>query len=151
MEHHKPDFVKINANKKVPVLVDGDFTLFESHSILRYICESRNLPQHWYPFKDFKKKDLDGLLLGLAPLKHQSWRRLVFFQTVFLQKHDWDGSSKRLGKRGSHYPSQELCSDWENLAAWQISFWSRAKHRWSQSCMWAHLIGTIKIWFRQVS
>mgnify|MGYP003907209611 CR=1 FL=1 len=56
MEHHKPEFVKLNANKKVPVMVDGDFTLFESHSILRYICESRNLPQHWYPFKDLRKR-----------------------------------------------------------------------------------------------
>ena len=36
-------------------MVDGDFILAESHSILRYIAETRKLPDHWYP-KDLKQR-----------------------------------------------------------------------------------------------
>jgi glutathione S-transferase len=36
-EQSKPEFVALNPNKKVPVLVDGDFVLWESNAILLYI------------------------------------------------------------------------------------------------------------------
>ena len=36
----KPDFLAINSHGKVPVLVDGDFTLPESDAILWYVAES---------------------------------------------------------------------------------------------------------------
>ena len=28
------------------------FNMFESHAIMKYICASRKLPQHWYPTDD---------------------------------------------------------------------------------------------------
>ena len=31
-------FAKLNPNRKVPVLQDGDFVLYESHAILRYLA-----------------------------------------------------------------------------------------------------------------
>lgn len=37
-EHHGAAFVKINPNRLVPVLVDGDFVLTESSAILRYLA-----------------------------------------------------------------------------------------------------------------
>ena len=55
MEHMKPEFAEINPNHKVPALTergaDGTlFKLFESHAILRYLCESTpEVPDHWYP------------------------------------------------------------------------------------------------------
>jgi glutathione S-transferase len=34
---NEPDFVRLNPNAQVPVIVDGDFVLWESHPIMRYI------------------------------------------------------------------------------------------------------------------
>jgi glutathione S-transferase len=36
-EHKKPEFLKINPVGKVPALQDGDFSLFESDAIIRYL------------------------------------------------------------------------------------------------------------------
>ncbi|MER3445945.1 MAG: glutathione S-transferase [Candidatus Dadabacteria bacterium] len=36
-EQSRPEFVMLNPNKKIPVLVDGDFILWESNAILLYI------------------------------------------------------------------------------------------------------------------
>lgn len=38
-EHKTPDFLKLNPRGKVPVLVDGDYALYESSAILEYIAE----------------------------------------------------------------------------------------------------------------
>ncbi len=38
-DQHKPDFVAINPNSKVPVIVDGDATVFDSNAILLYLAE----------------------------------------------------------------------------------------------------------------
>jgi glutathione S-transferase len=36
-EQSKPEFVSLNPNKKIPVLIDGDFVLWESNAILLYL------------------------------------------------------------------------------------------------------------------
>jgi GST-like protein len=38
-DQHKPEFVKINPNAKVPVIVDGEATVFDSNAILLYLAE----------------------------------------------------------------------------------------------------------------
>jgi len=36
---HKPDYLAINPNAKVPAIVDGDVTVFDSNAILLYLAE----------------------------------------------------------------------------------------------------------------
>ena len=36
--NHEPDYLAINPNGRVPTLVDDDYALWESNSIMRYLC-----------------------------------------------------------------------------------------------------------------
>lgn len=47
-EHHGAEYLTMNPNHQVPTLVDGDFVIFESNAILRYLCHKHHLTQ-WYP------------------------------------------------------------------------------------------------------
>jgi len=38
-EQHKPEFLAINPNAKVPAIVDGDATVFDSNAILLYLAD----------------------------------------------------------------------------------------------------------------
>lgn len=47
-EQHSPEFLKVSPNNKIPGLVDGDVTIFESGAILTYLAEKfeKYLPAH---------------------------------------------------------------------------------------------------------
>ena len=51
--HLQPPYLAVNPNGLVPALVDGDFVLTESSSILKYLADKFNLPS--YP-KDLKAR-----------------------------------------------------------------------------------------------
>ena len=36
--NNEPDYLAMNPNGRVPTLVDGDFVLWESNSVMRYLC-----------------------------------------------------------------------------------------------------------------
>src|SRR5690606_37005555 len=38
-EQRSPEFARLNPNNKIPVLVDGDFVLYESGAIMHYLAE----------------------------------------------------------------------------------------------------------------
>ena len=38
-DQHKPEFLKINPNAKVPAIIDGDALVFDSNAILLYLAE----------------------------------------------------------------------------------------------------------------
>src|SRR6476469_6439931 len=38
-EQHKSEYLAINPNAKVPAIVDGDVTMFDSSAILMYLAE----------------------------------------------------------------------------------------------------------------
>jgi len=52
-EHLAPDYLKLNPNGLVPTLVDDDFVLTESSTIMKYLADKFNLAS--YP-KDLKKR-----------------------------------------------------------------------------------------------
>lgn len=60
-EQYTPEFKKVNPMAKVPAISDyredgSVVNLFESHAIMKYIHTTRNLPDHWYPRTDPRKR-----------------------------------------------------------------------------------------------
>ena len=50
-EQFAPDYLAVNPNGKVPAIIDGDATVFDSNAILLYLAEKtgRFLPQPQRP------------------------------------------------------------------------------------------------------
>jgi GSH-dependent disulfide-bond oxidoreductase len=71
---HKPEFLAINPNGKVPAIVDGDATVFDSNAILLYLAEKTGkfLP----PKGDKMRGELLSWLMfvasGVGPFSGQS-------------------------------------------------------------------------------
>lgn len=60
-----PDFLALNANGKVPVLVDGDFVLSESHAIAAYLAD-RTPGQKLYPTDLRERADVNKWMFWSA-------------------------------------------------------------------------------------
>ena len=73
-DQHKPEYLAINPNGKVPAIVDGDVTVFDSNAILFYLAEKTNkfLP----PKGDMQRGELLSWLMfvasGVGPFSGQS-------------------------------------------------------------------------------
>ena len=73
-DQHKPEFLKVNPNAKVPAIVDGDITVFDSNAILLYLAEKTGkfLP----PKGDKNRAELLSWLMfvasGVGPFSGQS-------------------------------------------------------------------------------
>jgi glutathione S-transferase len=48
-DHKKPEFLALNPRHKVPVIVDGDFILYESAAILEYLDERHGSGMKLFP------------------------------------------------------------------------------------------------------
>lgn len=54
-EHMKEPYISINPTNQIPYMQEIDtvtgevFSLGESHTIMRYLAESRACPENWYP------------------------------------------------------------------------------------------------------
>jgi len=59
-EQRTPEYLSINPFGKVPAIVEQDgWVLFESSTILRYLCNTRDIPDHWYPKDPRKRSQVD--------------------------------------------------------------------------------------------
>lgn len=64
-EQRKPEFLRLNPNGKVPVLVDGDFKLWESHAIMQYLAD-KTPGQTVYPADVQARADVNRWLFWSA-------------------------------------------------------------------------------------
>ncbi|XP_077330906.1 glutathione S-transferase theta-1-like [Lithobates pipiens] len=61
-DHLTDEFKKVNPMHKVPVLIEGEFTLVESTAMLRYLVQKYDTPDHWYPSDLQKRARVDEYL-----------------------------------------------------------------------------------------
>jgi GSH-dependent disulfide-bond oxidoreductase len=86
-DQHKPEFLAVNPNAKVPAIVDGDVTVFDSNAILLYLADKTG------KFLPPKGDELRGELLswlmfvasGIGPYSGQ----LVHFRTYAPEKNEY--------------------------------------------------------------
>lgn len=68
----RPEFLAINPNGRIPALVDGEVTVFESAAILQYLGRKTGL---FYPADERLRADIDSWLFwqmaGLGPMSGQ--------------------------------------------------------------------------------
>ena len=57
--------VAVNPNNKIPVLVDGDLVLWESHAIMKYLC-AKTPGQKLYPSEARGQADVDRWLFWVS-------------------------------------------------------------------------------------
>ena len=73
-DQHKPDYLAINPNAKVPAIVDGDVTVFDSHAILLYLAEKTRqfMPENTPKARGELLSWLMFVASGLGPFAGQS-------------------------------------------------------------------------------
>ncbi len=69
----EPEFLALNANAMVPVLVDGDFVLWESNSICRYLA-NRAARTDLLPAQARARADVEKWMDWQATELNYSWR-----------------------------------------------------------------------------
>jgi GSH-dependent disulfide-bond oxidoreductase len=109
-EQHTPAFLAINPNGKVPAIVDGDATVFDSNAILLYLAEKTGkfLPPNTPAERGQLLSWLMFVASGIGPYSGQS----VHFRNVapepkeyalnrymFEAQRHWGILEQRLGKR----------------------------------------------------
>jgi glutathione S-transferase len=60
--NHEPDYLAMNPNGRVPTLVDGDFVLWESNSIMRYLALAYRPQSTLYPSAPQRRAAVDRWL-----------------------------------------------------------------------------------------
>ena len=93
--HRAPEFLAVNPNHQVPVLIDGPVKIFESNAILRYLCQQYGLSD-WYPAEPGKRALVDQWL---------DWNQCRFSPVVMdivlnqvFSKENGDAEAIRRGK-----------------------------------------------------
>jgi|TARA_B110000902_G_C14269099_1_gene572488 glutathione S-transferase len=78
---YSPEYLAMNPNHSVPVLVDGKVCINESNAILRYLCNKYDL-ENWYPKGASARAEVDQWLDWSATRLGPVTRDIVF-NTLF--------------------------------------------------------------------
>ncbi|MEQ8195229.1 MAG: glutathione S-transferase family protein [Rhodospirillales bacterium] len=92
-----PGYLDKNPNGLVPTLIDGDFVLWESHAIVRYLCEKSGDPK-WYP-ADIKKRAVISQWMDWVPYSLRKAHFAVFFAMVRQAPEKRDAEAIEEGRR----------------------------------------------------
>ena len=85
-EHRTPEYLAINPFGKVPAVVEEDgFVLFESSTVLRYLCNTREVPDNWYS-KDPKKRSQVDLFFDWYQVGSKGLTKYYISRNPFLYK-----------------------------------------------------------------
>jgi glutathione S-transferase len=80
-KNHEPEYLAMNPNGRVPTLVDGDFVLWESNSIMRYLVLAYGKRSPIYPEAPKRRASvdrwLDWTLSTLQPVERPVFWALV--------------------------------------------------------------------------
>ena len=77
-QQRTPEFLKINPVGRIPCLVDGAFTIFESNAIIRYLAEKSNSPL--YP-KDLQARTIVNQWLDFGSIHVGGAMGKILFNT----------------------------------------------------------------------
>ena len=85
-----PGYLEVNPRGKVPSIVDGSFSLYESAAIVEYLDETyRGNGQVLFP-GDSSNKARIRRLINEADLYLDQANRKILFPVLFTQKEEWD-------------------------------------------------------------
>ena len=125
-EQHTPQFLAINPNAKVPAIVDGDETVFDSNAILLYLAEKTN------KFLPAKRGEMLSWLMfvasGIGPYSGQAVhfrnfapepKEYAVNRYTFEAQRHWGILEARLGKQ------KYMCGDAYSIIDMAVWGWSR--------------------------
>lgn len=129
-EQHAPAFLAINPNAKVPAIVDGDATVFDSNAILLYLAEKTGkfLPGTSLAQRGEMLSWLMFVASGIGPYSGQAVHFRNFApepkdyavnRYTFEARRHWDILNVRLGKH------RYMCGDAYSIVDMAVWGWSR--------------------------
>jgi glutathione S-transferase len=101
-EHKGPAYRALNPYARVPLLVDGDFVLFESSAIMEYL--ELMFPQPSLVPTKPRGRALVSMHVKLCDVEFGSETRSVIFPRRFLPRERWDipAQEKAIGRIAKH-------------------------------------------------
>jgi glutathione S-transferase len=96
-DHKKPEFLALNPRHKVPVIVDGDLTLYESSAIVEYLDEQYSTGIRLFP-GDAKKRARIRRLIREADDYFVGASEPVQEEIFFTKRENWDADRLAAGR-----------------------------------------------------
>lgn len=96
-DHKKPEFLALNPRHKVPVIVDGDLTLYESSAIVEYLDEQYSTGIKLFP-GDAKRRAKIRRLIREADDYFVGASEPVQEEIFFTKRENWDAERLAAGR-----------------------------------------------------